>query len=557
MIYRLRSFLLYGVVFAFPWFFLPFTQEYFITHKFYLVATAMLVSLALLAVSLVVSKKIHLVKTSFDRIFVLLIAAQCISLLFSSPNKAQALTALPWGLAPVTMLVIFYFLLTNTLTHRDDLTRLIKTLMAGAMVAGLVSVIFWFNPLKNTQLPLGLDFLKNARFSVIGNALDTLALMGFLCMAGVMSMISGFTENKKISALAVGGLVTGIAALTLVGYATFFPPKDQVGMQLPPLQTSWYATLDTLKSTQTAVVGVGLDNYSSAFTAAKPRAYNSSSTWGINFNLGRAMILHVWTETGLLGLASFLLLWIYIVREIQGLFAEKDKSRGFYAAWAAYAGILTIITPPSSILFFLIILLCAALALKAHHYNPAEVNVELKSLPLLCIGLAVVLVAVVVGMGYLGGRAYASEFYFKKSLDSIRKNDGKEMYNNLIKAIRANPYLERNHIQFSQINLLLANNVAQKKDLKDSDRQDIARLVQLAISEAKTTVQLNPQKVEYWNNLAFIYRNIINVAQGAESWTVASYRRAIAQDPNNPVIRLNLGGVYYSLKDYPQAVQLF
>jgi tetratricopeptide (TPR) repeat protein len=202
-------------------------------------------------------------------------------------------------------------------------------------------------------------------------------------------------------------------------------------------------------------------------------------------------------------------------------------------------------------------MLCAGLGIKAHQYSDESMVVDISKMPILYVSIAIILLALAGGLGYFGSRAYAAEMYFKNSVNGIRANNGQAVYNNLVKAIQTNPYIERYHVQFGQVNLLLANNISKKKDLKDQDRQDIARFIQVAISEAKVPVQLNPNKVGYWNNLAVVYRNIINVAQGAESWTVASYRRAIVLDPNNPLLRLNLGGVYYSLKNYGEAESLF
>jgi cytochrome c-type biogenesis protein CcmH/NrfG len=107
--------------------------------------------------------------------------------------------------------------------------------------------------------------------------------------------------------------------------------------------------------------------------------------------------------------------------------------------------------------------------------------------------------------------------------------------------------------------MLLANNLAaQKKDkLTDEDKQNINQAIQAAISEAKAAVALNPQKASNWENLAIIYRNILNVAQGADGWSVSAYQRAILLDPMNPTLRLNLGGIFYSLKEYSDASKIF
>ncbi len=556
-LHKARTILLYATVCAIPWFFLPITQEFFLTQKFYLLLSSVLLSLMLIAVSLFINKKISILKTSFDKILIFFGLSQTIAVLFSSTNKIQALTSIPWGLGPILTCIGLYFVLVNTLTKKRQTVTLNNALVSGMLFAGLVAIIFWFEPLKNIQLPLGLDFLKNMRFSPIGNVLDTLVLTGLLTAISLAGILQNVMSSKKPSMLLIAGMIVGLTAFLLVGSRAVFPPKGQQALQLPPLEASWVATVDSMKSLQTAVVGVGIDNYEVAFTAAKPRNYNATDFWQVNFNLASSMLLHIWTETGLLGLLTYLLIWVYIIREVHGLFAENDKDSKVYATWAVYLGIVTIILPASFITLILTTLLCASLALKAYAYGDEEVSVDVSKLPLLYVPLTIFLIAIVIGLGYVGSRAYAAEVFFKKSVDGVRSNDGKAVYNNLVKALQYNPYIERYHIQFSQVNLLLANNIAKKEKLSDTERQEIARFIQIAISEAKVPVQLNPGKVGYWNNLAVIYRNIINVAEGAESWTIASYRRAILQDPNNPLIRLNLGGVYYSLKDYEEAEKLF
>ncbi|KXK10244.1 MAG: Tetratricopeptide repeat protein [Microgenomates bacterium OLB23] len=396
------------------------------------------------------------------------------------------------------------------------------------------------------------------RFSPVGNVVDTLILAGLLALVSVISVAQSVMHGKKPSSLFVVTMLVGIVAFVLIGYRAVFPPSGQAGLQLPPLQTSWIAAIDSLKTVQTAVTGVGIDNYEAAFTAAKQRSYNATNVWQINFNLASSMLLHIWTESGLLGLVMYMLVWVFVIREVQGLFAERDPQATMYAVWAAYLALVTIALPVSFITLFFTVVLCALLALKNNVYDEQEVSIDLQSLPLLYLSISLILLVAVGAGGYFASRAYAAEMQFKDSLDAVRANDGQKVYNSLVQAIRINPYIERYHVQMSQVNLLLANNLAQKKEkLTDQERQDIARFIQIAISEAKVPVQLNPQKVGYWNNLALVYRNIINVAEGAEAWTVASYRRAILQDPNNPLIRLNLGGVFYSLKDYTEAENQF
>ncbi|MCS6956566.1 MAG: tetratricopeptide repeat protein, partial [Patescibacteria group bacterium] len=166
---------------------------------------------------------------------------------------------------------------------------------------------------------------------------------------------------------------------------------------------------------------------------------------------------------------------------------------------------------------------------------------------------------------YLLFRNYISEFYFKKSIDSISKNNLKETYDNQKKAIILNPFIEKYHINFSQTNLIIANNLIENLKLStneakinDQDRQNIAQAIQQAIIYAKDgAVALNPQKAQNWQNLGEIYKNIIGLAQDADLFAIASYERAIILDPQNPVYRLNLGGIYYLLGKYNDALKFF
>ena len=97
---------------------------------------------------------------------------------------------------------------------------------------------------------------------------------------------------------------------------------------------------------------------------------------------------------------------------------------------------------------------------------------------------------------------------------------------------------------------MIANNLAQKdpKKITEQDRQTITQAIQASISEGKAVISLNPQRADGWQNLASIYLNIINAAQGADVWTISAYQRAILADPQNPTYRVGLGGVYYSKK---------
>ena len=139
---------------------------------------------------------------------------------------------------------------------------------------------------------------------------------------------------------------------------------------------------------------------------------------------------------------------------------------------------------------------------------------------------------------YLGGRAFAAEIEYRKALVGIAANDGTTAYNQLIKTITFNPWFDTYHRQYADINLRLANSLAAQKDLSDQDRTNVSQPIQQAIREGKIAVQLDSNDVRNWEELAVIYRALINVADGARDWTITAYSEAIRHDPVNPLLRL-------------------
>ena len=218
--------------------------------------------------------------------------------------------------------------------------------------------------------------------------------------------------------------------------------------------------------------------------------------------------------------------------------------------------------PPSLPLFFLFFFI-----LSQNYNNQSSIvhspssNLDLSGLLPIYLGTIIISFIIIGASSYFLTTTYYAEILYRKSLNALAGNNVQGLYNDMRQAIAFNPFIEKYRVNFSQVNLLIANNVAAKANdkyqLTDQDRQTISQAIQTAISEAKAGVTLNSQKSNNWENLAYIYKNIINIAQDADSWTVAAYQRAIALDPQNPTYKLNFGGVYYSFNNFEMATNLF
>jgi len=148
----------------------------------------------------------------------------------------------------------------------------------------------------------------------------------------------------------------------------------------------------------------------------------------------------------------------------------------------------------------------------------------------------------------------------QKALQELNRDAGKS-YELQTKAIKLNSHRSNYYNTFAQTNLALAinlSNQANQRELTEEEARTIQNLVATAISATKmTTESVNPLDPVNWEVQASIYRAIRSVAQDADQWAIRALEAAIQLDPANPRLRLELGGIYYSMEDYASAASLF
>jgi len=511
-------------------------------------------SLLLLALStceFIISKKLVWQKKQFDNIVMLFLSSVAISTLISSPNKIQALLNPTFGFVSIFSLTVLYFYLSR---HAIS-TSIIS---ASSIVLSLLGILFFFHPLAKISFPPMLQFLNNLYFTPTGNLFDTVIYLGFVSIYSYTAIMKD-RKNTSSATLSITSLIFGLVAISLLLYQLV---KASYFSSITPISQSWYAAVEVLKQPLSALFGIGIDNYSAMFTRVKDYFYNQSALWQISsFTLSRSAFLHVLTEAGLFGVIAFTLLFISLYKSV-----AKHTHIANNRLVVGYLALVALLFPPSFVLFFLIFIVLGIVASGDDH-NTTPSHINLSSLLPLYIGTLILSFGFIIGSGYLLGRSYAAEISFKKSLDGVAKNNLKDVYNNMREAIILNPSIEKFRSNFADVNLLIANNVASKATpteknpkpaaLTEQERQTVSQAIQAAIEESKAPVALNGQKAENWITLARIYRNILGVAQGADSWTVSSYQRAIILDPQNPSYRIDLGGVLYGLKNYEEALKMF
>jgi Tfp pilus assembly protein PilF len=154
------------------------------------------------------------------------------------------------------------------------------------------------------------------------------------------------------------------------------------------------------------------------------------------------------------------------------------------------------------------------------------------------------------------------EFTFYKAVKAASENKGAETYDLQRKAINQNRFIQSYRISFSQTNLALASNMIrqaqeQNQQLTEEQIGQVQQLTSQAVNEAKAAVALEPQNVSGWENLAQIYRQLINTAENADQWSISAYQQAIGLNSINPRLRVDYGGLLFAFEQYEEAAKQF
>lgn len=534
-----------AVVFLLPLVFVPFFADGYDFGKQIFLLTALFLVWLIWLGGIVSTGKLEYKKSRYLAPALLATTAFILSALVNSSNKTQSF-AVACGAGAMILGVLFYLLLDNLIKRKTVMWAL---LASSLVLAGVRLVLFMDNftsPINFPSLNLSLTRAWSPTGSLIAQTVFALVVLplGF-------GLMYEYLKQRKFP---WAGAVFLINTLNLVSLGLgFYLLTTSAKPVLLPQGTAWAIGLEGLKNGRFAAFGLGPGQFVNAFTAFKSLSFNSSEYWNLRFASSSNWLFQLLTEVGLVGLLSYLFLAWRIFKDSIKVFRQPRLSYGGLAVYLSLI-ILLVVQLFIPLNFFLLALMFVLLGIARDE--------EVKTLdftPMGKIGWLAVLppLAFWVVLLFFGGKWALGSYYFLSSLKAAAANDGVKTYNLQIKAIQTDGSVPAYRIAYSQTNLALANSLAAKKDLTDQDRNTITQLVQQAIREAKAAVAIDPRSATAWENLASLYRNLVNFAEGADQWSIASYQQAINLDPLNPRLRLDLGGLYYSQQNWAQAANLF
>lgn len=510
-------------VFLLPLVFSPFFQSVFDTTKmFFLILCIILIVLSLSVYSLA-SGNIPLRKNRLNLSLLFLSVVFILSSVFVKNANIMEGLVLP---GTTTLMLSFFvlFLILNYLFVKKDKAMLLGALFFSALTTSLVGLYT----------------------STTGSKLSETILL----ISSIPLGIYLITSQKEVIIKIFYLLATLVVSLVAVYNLFLMLPGKKDSPRMLGYKDSWAITAESIK--KSPLLGIGSGNFITAFNLYRPYEYNKTANWNTKFSSAHSFVLTAVTETGVLGLLALVLVFVNIARVILRNF-EKNS----WFSLETFAGISLILSTLSVILFpGNFVTLLTFFVILAINSGSKGIDLSIKSKPLVNI-ISVQMLVLAIIASYFAGRAGLGEYKYKKSIILLSQNDAQKTYDTLNDAIKLNPKEARYRSTFSAINLGIANVIAQNKDLTDEQKGIISQLVQQSISEAKLATSLNLKRSENWEALGKTYQELIVFAKGAEQFSLQSFNQAIALDPLNPRLRIEIGGVYYSLGDYENAIESF
>lgn len=543
----IEKYILILVIFLTPLFLLPTFIDTFRTSKILILVSLVGLTLFVKFLRTINEGKLNISSANFDFPIFLLGLSFLLSGIFVSPNKMEAFF-IPGNAIVFISLTLFYFLLNQSKIRNNTVK---STIFYSSLVYSLVSILALSGILeKIPQLPA---YIKVSTFNLEGSLLPTLMFLSSL----LPIIISSTLKEKELIKRFFYAVTTIFIASAIILNILNITSYKNVKLLIPDFRSSWSIAVDSLK--QNPLLGIGPGNYKTAFNLFRPISYNQTENWNTKFNSARCLYLTILTEVGLMGFAATLIMLLTSFKVIKLSFLKKKDVS------ISLAIILILLSLfPSSISLLLILFVFLSLISEKKDYS---INLTLKNqegqkgsyfltrIPAILVSLPVIVGLII--FSFTGVKTIRAELRFKKAADFLTASNAQGVYNSLLEAVTLNPYVDRYRLSYSQVSFALANSLAQKQDLTDQERETIAQLIQQAITEGKASITLNPNRSENWLNLCKIYQSITPFAQGSDQYAIQTCSQAIVLDPINPLIRLSLGGIYYSLGRYDDAIRAF
>ena len=566
-----------------PLFFLLNTTEFFTFPKQILITGGSFMLILLYCVRSLAQRKLILTKNPLN----LPVFAFALAVLISAYVSPSSIASLPQAMT-VAAAAIMFFGVVNLVGEKQNLRLIIFALIMGTALATIISTLASFGVYL-----LPFEATKNQFFNTLGSPIQMIGFVIPLLILALASFLfkykkSGSESLRRFPVILYGvSFVLFIATIALIIYQIASSANAPI---LLPFEHGFQLSLAAISQNEQRLLpsflfGSGYGMFSNVFTKFHLASFNALPSWDLTFSFSSSYALELIATTGILGFITYIFMIVKFFRT-----HVRQNIKPLYLATGAIFALSFILPfsyPLVALLFLLLALYVVSLKISSTSKSVEEVNVSLLSgvniidvnhsttrrndlalpfiLTVLSVGFIAYSLFFLVSKGDMGPRGLyqfvTADMLFAQSLQKEALTSGQETYELQIKAIETYPYRADFYRIFSQINIALATNLvnsqADAPTVSEEVQQAIIQQLQQAINASRQSVIYAPESSLNWRSLGQVYRNLIGVGQDAEQFAIASYNQAISLEPNNPALRIELGGIYYQLQEFDLAQNQF
>jgi tetratricopeptide (TPR) repeat protein len=571
---KLGRWSLFAIVFALPFFFLPFTQFPVDAAKIAVASILLAVGLVSFFACVIEERKIIYPRSwlAFSVLVLLLVVAA--SAWFSTSaylswygklfQPDSFLAFLAYGSA---------FFLSFSFFTEDDIPQLVSLFLGGMAVATILNLlqafgVFWFP----------WSFAKTDTFYTLDTAFAWAVMMAASLVLAAEVWLNGIVENRKKILLGITatllffGLIVVNFEIIWIGLAIIllamgmqFASRGNfrtpflfvalaicmviIGPRIPsfvPIASE--VRPDFISSVTVAahadhawrlLLGSGPSTFGEQFTRFHSQSLNQTNFWDFPFVQGYDFFVTFLTATGLLGLLAFLgVIAAFVWQVLYG--REKNRGQNLIIPIASLLFALCFYPGFFVLMIYLFIMLGFFLADSGVHREiPFD---ELRpSVLFVVFAIAAFLAACVLSGAYEVGVHYVAAAEYEDGVNALNANNLSAATTDLQRSIALVPASDDAWQAASQVAFASGEQAmsAAGETLNSSAQSAFASAVQAA----QSAVEIDPNNVANWENLGSIYANLVPVAGGADTLAREAYLSAEAIDPWDPDLPVSIAQV--------------
>lgn len=465
---------------------------------------------------------------------------------------------LGWGGFFLSFVLIIIF--APSLIKQDYSQKLVQILNVAGLIIAVNSVLQRFG-VGLSQVFNYLSVYEAAHdlsFNLTGGVLLNIQLLSSLIL---MNLLAKNYQKNLLQKIIIAVLVLGLGVNI---YAIW--PGQPTSLILLDFRASLAIARNSLMATLTALFGYGPNSYAQAFNLLKPAWLNTSSVWQYSFESATIFPLTLVVSGGLLALIS----WIFFTARSVRLLSDKKEQKAPALKYFIFVAIVWQVISPLNVMMLALLAIALSFWLAANIesfkikkfsfnniFDPFNLQPNNKANRYTFTAISIVSLLAVIFLAYQIGLNYAAHVAAYQATQAASKED--------FNLVFAKQEQSRNLAIFSadwrriyaSSALELAVALSNKTDITPVEQEQVMGLVNLAITEAREAIKLEPNSYQNWLVLANIYLQLVDVTEDARQLAFQALSQATDTNPNDPFMRIYLGQFYMGLEQWEPASNFF